>query len=117
MTLSSNSGSLQANDILLERGSQLSADSGSVTMSGSLGADGRSLFQSNSGAVEVTLPRSMSFHVVLTSNSGTITSDFPIARAQQPGAESETVSGDVGSSPQTTVTLQSDSGSLHLAHM
>jgi hypothetical protein len=43
MTLSSNSGSLQANDILLERGSQLSADSGSLTMSGSLGADGRSL--------------------------------------------------------------------------
>jgi DUF4097 and DUF4098 domain-containing protein YvlB len=117
MTLSSNSGSSQATDVLLERGSQLSADSGNVTMSGSLGASRRYLFQSNSGAVAVTLPRGMSFHGVLTSNSGTITNDFPIARAQQPGTESETESFDVGSSPQATVTLQSDSGSLHLGYV
>lgn len=84
---------------------------------GSIGTDGQYKFQSNSGAIDVTLPRSTSFHAELVSNSGTITNDFPIAAANQTGAYGRTVSGDVGSSPQATVTIQSDSGTLHLGQI
>lgn len=117
MTLTSNSGSLQATDVLLTSGSHLSTGSGSMLVRGSIGTDGQYKFQSNSGAIDVTLPRSTSFHAELVSNSGTITNDFPIAAANQTGAYGRTVSGDVGSSPQATVTIQSDSGTLHLGQI
>jgi DUF4097 and DUF4098 domain-containing protein YvlB len=117
MTLTSNSGSLQATGVLLTSGSHLSTGSGSMLVRGSIGTDGQYKFQSHSGDIDVTLPRSTSFHAELVSNSGTITNDFPIAAANQTGAYGRTVSGDVGSSPQATVTIQSDSGTLHLGQI
>ena len=114
MTLTSNSGTLQAMDVSLTRNSLLSTDSGDITVHGSIDTAGHFMFQSNSGNIDVTLPRYASFHADLVSNSGTITNDFPIATAQQPGTDGGTVKGDVGSSPQATVTMQSDSGDLHL---
>ena len=83
---------------------------------GSIGTNGQYQFHSNSGDIDVSLPHSTSFHANLVSNSGTITNDFPIAIAQQP-PDVRTVSGDVGSSPQAIITLQSDSGSLHLGQI
>jgi DUF4097 and DUF4098 domain-containing protein YvlB len=117
MTLTSNSGSLQATDVLLTSGSHLRTGSGSMLVRGSTVTSGQYKFQSNSGAIDVTLPRSTSFHAELVSNSGTIMNDFPIAAANQTGAYGRTVSVDVGSSPQATVTIQSDSGSLHLGQI
>lgn len=114
MTLTSNSGALQATGISLKSVSLLRTNSGSVTMHGSIGTAGHYMFQSNSGAVDVTLPRGTSFHANLVSNSGTITNDFPITPAHLPVAYGRTVSGDVGNSPQATITLQSDSGPLYL---
>ncbi len=67
MTLNSNSGSLQATDVSL-----LSTNSERITVRGSIDTVGRYTFQSNSGGVDVILPRNMSFHADLTSNSGTI---------------------------------------------
>ena len=115
MTLTSNSGSLQATEVSLKSDSLLSTDSGSITISGSIGTAGRYMFQSNSGAIDVALPRSTSFHANIASNSGDITSDFAIAH--QSGASSRTVTGDVGSSPQATVTINSDSGSIVLKQL
>lgn len=117
MTLTSNSGSLQATDVSLKSASLLSTNSGSITMRGSIGTLGRYMFQANSGAVDVILPRTASFHANLTSNSGTITNDFPIAPARGSDPTGRAVSGDVGSSPQAIVTIQSDSGSLHLGQL
>ncbi len=117
MTLTSNSGALRATDVLLTSGSHLSTGSGSMQVRGSIGTNGHYMFQSNSGDIDVTLPRSSSFHADLMSNSGTITNDFPIATAHQTGVYGRMVSGDVGSSPQSTVVIQSDSGSLHLGQM
>ena len=117
LTLTSNSGSLQATADSLTSGSQLVTDSGSITMSGSIGTTGIYAFQAGSGDVAVTLPRSTSFHANLVSNSGSITNDFPIVNPHKPGDDGRTVSGDVGSSPQATVFMHSDSGSLHLRQL
>ncbi len=117
MTLISDSGSLQATDVSLKSVSFLSTNSGSITMRGSIDTVGRYTFQANSGSVDVILPRNTSFHAELKSNSGTITNDFPIAATQQPGTEGPTISGDIGTSPQSTVVIQSNSGSLHLGQM
>lgn len=115
LTLMSNSGSMQVADASLKDASSLITDSGSITMTGSIDTTGRYMFQSNSGSIDIALPRGTSFHADLTSNSGTITNDFPIVPARQPVASARTtVSGDVGSAPQATVTIESDSGSLHL---
>lgn len=115
ITLTSDSGSLQATDVSLRGISLLSTNSGSITMRGSIDTHGRYTFQSNSGNVDVALPHSASFHVDLTSNSGTITNDFTLVSAQQSDASG--VRGDVGNSPQATVTMQSDSGSLRLGQI
>ena len=117
MTLTSDSGSLQATGVSLLSASFLSTNSGSITMRGAIDTLGRYMFQANSGAIDVSLPRTASFHANLMSNSGTITNDFPIASAHQSGPNGRTVSGDVGSSPQAIVTIQSDSGSLHLGQL
>jgi DUF4097 and DUF4098 domain-containing protein YvlB len=117
MTLTSDSGALQATDVLLTSGSQLRTGSGSMTVRGSISTNGQYIFQSDSGDIDVTLPHSTSFHANLVSNSGTIANDFPIATAHQTGVDGRMVSGDVGSSPQSTVVIQSDSGSLHLRQM
>ncbi len=114
LTLTSNSGSVQATGVSLQSGSQLGTDSGNVSMQGSIGTDGHYTFQSNSGNVDVTLPQSPGFQVDMETNSGSITNDFSSVTTQQPGNNKQTVRGDVGNSPQATVSLQSDSGSLHL---
>ena len=117
LNLASNSGSLQATGVSLSSGSELNTDSGSLTMQGSIGPDGPYTFQSNSGDVDVALPRNASFHVDLETNSGSITNDFSNAMLHQAPTDGKKITGDVGSSPQATVTLQSDSGSLHLRQM
>ncbi len=117
MTLTCNSGSLQATEDSLKSGSRLTTESGSITMRGSIGATGSYKFQSNSGPIDVSLPANTSFHARLVSNSGSITNEFPIANAHQSGIDGQTIIGDAGISPQATLTIQSDSGTLHLRHL
>lgn len=112
MKVISNSGAIQATDVSLTSDSQFSTDSGDVTVHGSIDRIGHYMFQSNSGTIAVTLPGNTSFHASLVSNSGTITNDFPIVH--QPGSDSKTVSGNVGSSPQATIDIQTDSGDVDL---
>ncbi len=116
MTLTSDSGSLQVTDVSLLGITLLSTNSGSITMHGSIDTLGHSTFQTNSGAVDVILPRTASFHATLTSNSGTITNDFPIVPPHGSDPNGRTVSGDIGNLPQSSVVIQSNSGSLHLGH-
>lgn len=117
LTLTSDSGSLQATAVSLTSGSELNTQSGSVTMQGAIGADGQYTFHSNSGDVDVALPGSASFHADLETNSGSITNDFSSVMQHQITTEGKKIIGDVGSSPHATVILQSNSGSLHLRQM
>ena len=83
-------------------------------MTGSIDTIGRYMFQSDSGDIDIALPRGTSFHVNLNSDSGTITNDFQVAPAKQSLPSTKTVVGDVGSTPQATVAIQSSSGSVRL---
>lgn len=115
--LASNSGALQATDVSINNASQFTTDSGSIIMRGSIGTEGHYMFQSNSGAIDVTLPGSSSFRVDLNSISGAITTDFPISSQQQSSTDGKTISGNIGSSPLAVVSMQSDSGAIHLGHI
>ncbi|HKV58304.1 MAG TPA: DUF4097 family beta strand repeat-containing protein [Ktedonobacteraceae bacterium] len=114
MNLTSDSGSMQIADASLKSSSTLSTNSGNITMTGSIDTTGRYMFQSDSGDIDIALPRGTSFHVNLNSDSGTITNDFQVVPAKQSLPSTRTVVGDVGSAPQATVAIQSNSGSLRL---
>lgn len=117
MALTSNSGSLQATDVSLKGASLLSTNSGNITMRGSIASNGHYIFQSNSGDVDVALPRDTSFHADLMSVSGTVRYDFPLILSPRSIPSGRTIIGEVGSAPLATVTMQSDSGSLQLGQI
>lgn len=117
LTVKSDSGALRATAISLTGGSELNTQSGNVTVQGTIGVDGQYTFLSDSGDVDVALPRDASFHADLETNSGSITNDFSNAMQHQGSPDGKKITGDVGTAPQALVTLQSDSGSLHLRQM
>jgi hypothetical protein len=62
----------------------------------------------------VTLPADGVFHVNASTDTGSINTNFPgviVQHRQMVGADA---SGDVGSSPQATVTLRTNTGSVNL---
>lgn len=113
MSLMTDTGTITANQDMLSGSSILHTDTGSVTFNGSIDtSSGSYLFQTNTGSVDVTLLSDSSFHLNASSSTGSINSDFPV-NVQHSGAGS-TANGDVGSSPQATVTLHTDTGSISL---
>ncbi|MDQ2907533.1 MAG: DUF4097 family beta strand repeat-containing protein [Ktedonobacteraceae bacterium] len=108
MNLVSNSGTIHVEHSTLKGQSIMKSDSGSVTFNGSLDPSGSYQFESNSDAVNVTLPASAFFHVDASTNSGSIDSDFQV---QPAGTQ---MHGDVGNQPRPTITLKTDSGDIHL---
>lgn len=112
-TLQTESGDINATRDTLTNASTLKTDSGSVTFDGSIGASGTYHFQTDSGDVNVSLPSNSPFHVDASTGSGSISSDFPEVNVQSndSGANAH---GDVGTSPNATVNLTTDSGSIHL---
>lgn len=65
------------------RFAHLSSNSGDVTYDGTVDPTGRYEFETHSGTVEVTLPRSTSANITIATYSGDIESDFPLVL--QPG--------------------------------
>jgi hypothetical protein len=113
MSLMTSTGTITANQDMLAPSSTLTTNTGSVTFNGSIDTSGGTYqFQTNTGSVDVTLPSDSSFHLNASSSTGSINSDFPV-NVQHSGASS-TANGDVGSSPQATVTLHTDTGSISL---
>ncbi len=114
MTLGSNTGSVTMRDGALTSDSTLRSNTGSITFNGSIGKTGSYQFMTNTGSVNVTLPASSVFHVDATTDTGSITSDFPGVNVQHPNFTGAVAHGDVGSSPQATVTLSTNTGSINL---
>lgn len=113
MSLMTNTGSITADDDMLAPSSTLHTDTGSVTFTGSIDtSSGSYLFETNTGSVDVTLPADSSFHLNASSSTGSINNDFSV-NVQLSGA-SASANGDVGSSPQATVSLHTDTGSINL---
>jgi hypothetical protein len=113
MLLTNGTGSINATQATLTSNSQLQTGTGSVNFSGSIGS-GNYQFQSSTGNVNVSLPSNASFHVNANTNVGGITSDFP-GVATQTNIVGASATGDVGSAPSTTtITLTTNTGSIHL---
>lgn len=114
LVLTSNTGSVQASGVTLSANSQLLTNTGSVTFTGSLSQTGTYQFQTNTGSVNVTIPGSSVFHVDASTDTGSINTNFPgvvVERHQFTGADAH---GDVGSTPQATITLRTNTGSINL---
>lgn len=114
MLLTSNTGSVAARDGLLIGSSKLSSNTGSITFNGSIDKSGSYQFTTNTGSVNVTLPANSAFHVDATTNTGSITSGFPGVIVEHPNFTGAVAHSDVGSSPQATVTMSTNTGSISL---
>jgi hypothetical protein len=114
MVLTSNTGSVQASSGTLSGNSQLITNTGSVTFSGSISPTGTYQFQTNTGSVNVTIPGTSIFHVDASTDTGSINTNFPgvvVVHRQFTGADAHS---DVGSAPQATITLTTNTGSINL---
>jgi hypothetical protein len=114
MSLRSNTGSVSMRGGVLTSSSILQSNTGSITFSGSIGKTGSYQYMTNTGSINVTLPASSVFHVDATTDTGSITSDFPGVNVQHPNFTGAVAHGDVGSAPQATVTLSTNTGSIYL---
>lgn len=114
MVLVSNSGTIHVEHGTLKGQSILKSDSGSVSFNGLLDPNGSYQFESNSDAVNVTLPANASFHVDASTNTGSIKSDFSSVVVQQGGSNGGQAHGDVGNQPRPMVTLTTNNGEIHL---
>ncbi len=86
----------------------LSNNQGSITFDGSLAAQGNYQFLSNQGVIDVTLPRTTSFHIDAEVTNGSITTDFPGLQVEQSAIHS-----DVGTPPRAQLTLNNNAD-IHL---
>ncbi len=114
MSLTTDTGSINANQDTLKGQSILKSNTGSITFVGSIDANGNYQFLTDTGSVDVTLPGSSSFHVDATTDTGSINSDFPEVNVQHHDVVGSDAHGDVGSTSSTMVTLKTNTGSINL---
>ena len=113
MVLTSNTGSITAIGGTVSGNTELITNTGSITFNGSINQTGNYRFETNTGSVNVTLPGGSAFHVNASTDTGSINTNFPGVTVQHQGMGAN-VSGDVGSSPQATVSLRTNTGSINL---
>ena len=114
MVLTSNTGSIQANDGTASGNTELVTNTGSITFNGSIDRSGNYRFETNTGSVNVTLPSDSAFHMNASTDTGSINTNFPGVTVQHRQVVGADASGDVGSSPQATVSLRTNTGSINL---
>ena len=114
MSLQSNTGSVDVRDGVLSPGSTLNSNTGSITFNGSISQTGSYQFTTNTGSINVTLPASSVFHLDASTDTGSITSDFPGVYVQHTNFTGAVAHSDVGSAPQATITMTTNTGSISL---
>jgi len=114
MMLTSNTGSIQANDGTASGTTELVTNTGSVTFNGSIDRSGSYRFETNTGSVNVTLPSDSAFHLTASTDTGSINTNFPGVTVQHHQVVGANAFGDVGTSPQATVSLRTNTGSINL---
>jgi DUF4097 and DUF4098 domain-containing protein YvlB len=114
MLLSTSTGAIDATNDTLSSSSSLKSNTGEVSFNGSIDTNGGTyLFQADTGEVNVTLPAASSFHLIASTDTGSINSDFPV-NIQHPNVTGASVNSDVGSSPKAMVTLKANTGAINL---
>ena len=112
MSLNTHAGSIGVNGAALTGSSTFMTNAGSVNFNGSIATSGNYDFETNAGSIDVTLPATSIFHVNASTNVGSISTSFPVTvNHNTPGAS---INDDIGATPQATVTLKTNAGSITL---
>lgn len=114
MALSSNTGSVEVSGGTVRGDTALITNTGSVTFNGAIEQSGIYTFTTDTGSVNVTLPAESVFHVDASTDTGSINTNFPGIVVQHRQVVGSDAHGDVGSSPQATITLRTSTGSINL---
>jgi DUF4097 and DUF4098 domain-containing protein YvlB len=114
MSLTADTGSIHASQDTLKGSSVLQTNTGSISFDGSVDANGKYLFQADTGSIDVSLPSTVPFHVDATTDTGSINTTFSELTVQHPDVTGANMHGDVGASPNAVVTLKTDTGSITL---
>lgn len=107
--LNDNTGAINATQDMLQGRVTLSNNSGNITFSGSIDPAGIYTLQDNGGTVDMSLPRTASFHIDATSNNSSVSSNFPSIHVQN-----GEIHASVGKTPRATVTLYNNGGTISL---
>jgi hypothetical protein len=95
----------------------LNTGTGNIIFNGTFPATGTTQFQTTSGDITVTVQSTSAFHIDASTNSGSITSEFPNLNIQDNASGGQNVNGMVGGNskgPAPNVIIQSDSGNISL---
>ena len=114
MALSRNTGSVEVSGGTVRGDTELITNTGSVTFNGAIEQSGIYTFTTDTGSVNVTLPAESVFHVDASTDTGSINTNFPGVVVQHRQMVGSDAHGDVGSSPQATITLRTSTGSINL---
>lgn len=114
MDLNTNGSRISLIQSTLEGKSTIDNNGGLTTFSGSLAPESSSTFDCNSGALDIALPSSAAFHLVVSGNLGALASDFPGASpALLSTNQGKTDIGQPSSGTTLNLDLNSTSVSLH----
>jgi hypothetical protein len=112
MSLNTHAGTIGVSGATLTGSSNFKTNAGSVNFSGSIATSGVYDFETNAGSIDVTLPAASAFHVNANTDVGSISTSFSVTvKHNTPGASLNT---DIGVTPQATVTLKTNAGSITL---
>jgi len=114
MTLTSNTGSIAVSDGTVSGNTQLISNTGSINFNGAIAGSGSYRFETNTGSVNVTLPTDSVFHVDASTDTGTISTNVPGVTVQPHQVVGADAHGDVGNSPQATISLRTNTGAINL---
>jgi hypothetical protein len=109
-TLDNNGGPIFAIQDMLIGNTTLSNNGGVITFSGSIAPNGKYTFDSNGSVVDVTLPATSSFHLDVTGNIDTFTTDFPGIPMQNAAFGSREIHTNVGHDPGATLSIGLNGG-------
>ncbi len=112
MSLTTHAGTISVSGATLTGSSNFKTNAGSVNFSGSIATSGVYDFETNAGSIDVTFPATSAFHVNANTDVGSISSSFPVTVKHNTAGAS--LNADIGATPQATVTLKTNAGSITL---
>jgi hypothetical protein len=110
------SGSISIDSVTLSGTSTITTDSGNINFNGTIGTSGAAQFTTSNGTIDFTAPADSSFYLNASTNSGSMTNDFPNVKQtnNQGGTQAIGNVGTVSHGQGATVTLHTDNGDINL---
>jgi hypothetical protein len=112
MSLNTHAGTIGVSGATLTGSSNFKTNAGSVNFSGSIATSGVYDFETNAGSIDVTLSAASAFHLNANTDVGSISTSFPATVNHNTAGAS--INTDIGATPQATVTLKTNAGSITL---